>query len=1365
MSNNPPFIPQSRQRSVFKRCRLLLLLLLAGAVPALQAQANFGSIPVGTASGAQTVTVTAKAAGQVANVKVLTSGISGLDFAGGSGSCASANLSAGSTCTASVTFTPSVPGLRIGAVVLVNGSGVVLGTEFLSGTGQGGLGVLVPGNVIPVAGDGNWKLVLDGFAATSAELDLPSSVTLDGQGNLYIADSLHNRIRKVTASTGIISTIAGNGNPAYTGDNGPAVAATVNVPSGVTLDGAGNLYIADTGNNVVRVINGSTGIITTIAGTSALGSSGDGGPATSATLNQPWGVTLDTNGNVFVADTSNHRIRLVCAASGTVFGVSCPAAGDIVTVAGTGFTNPDGSGAFSGDGGAATSADLYFPYAVAFDANGSNMYIPDTLNNRVRIISSSGTINTFAGTGNVGFSGNGGPATSADLWAPSGVIADPANNIYIADTQNSAIRKVSSASGNISVVAQAGVGSSYYEGNLSGVSLYGPIGLFFDGHGNLYFADYFNQRVREIQANVAALDFTKTPVRQGEQSAPMSQTVENDGNATLDLSAITPDQNAAIDAGTTTCTATDQLSVDVQCTIGAIFAPSPNVPPTNPELGNIDVAGATVNTPLDIELIGDATAINSTTVTITSSVNPSGFGQSVTFTATVTTGPNTGSLTGAVTFFVDGVQIQGAPINVNASGAATFTTPSLAVGTHAITASYGGDNLHLASPLSATLSQVVLEGTSITLVSSQNPSAVGGSVTFTATITSSAGGGVVPDGVLTFLDGSTVLGTSPISSSGLATFTTSTLAQGLHSIAATYPGDTAKAIQGGVSNVVSQDVLEPSVVVLTSTPNPSYFGTTITFSVAVTASGTQPPTGAVKFFDGAAQIGTATLVGTTGLTTFTTSSLAIGTHSITANYAGDNNDGPGTSVPVSQVVNQAQTSTSVSATPNPGIAGGPEALTAAVTVTQGTSTPSGTVTFTSGSVTLGSAKLVSGTATISPVFAPGPEAIVATYSGDTDDAGSASTPLALTVQIATTSTVLASNANPSVVLASIVFSVKVTSNGGVPTGSVTFSADGNSIGVATLDGTGSASVTSTGLVVGSHAIVATYSGDTNNGPSTSATLTQVVNTIPTATALGASSTGGTAPQVILVSEVVGTSGPIPTGTVTFLAGGIVIGSATLDASGAATLNPNLQGGSYSIVASYGGDSLHAPSQSQPVTVSSVPIGYGITVTPPTVTVPRTQNATVTVSLAAVSGFADTIGLGCASLPAAVNCHFSNNSVALKAGTIQNVQLTIDTNNPLSGGDATSKNEQGSHSTTALAGFLLPVSALFGFIFWRFRKRNKAVFSVLLLLALSAGAILMNGCSGYSQSSASPGTYTIQVTGTGVNSDIIHYQNVTLTITQ
>jgi hypothetical protein len=253
--------------------------------------------------------------------------------------------------------------------------------------------------------------------------------------------------------------------------------------------------------------------------------------------------------------------------------------------------------------------------------------------------------------------------------------------------------------------------------------------------------------------------------------------------------------------------------------------------------------------------------------------------------------------------------------------------------------------------------------------------------------------------------------------------------------------------------------------------------------------------------------------------------------------------------------------------------------------------------------------------------------------------------------------------------------------------------------------------------------------------------------------------------VILVSEVVGTSGPIPTGTVTFLAGGIVIGSATLDASGAATLNPNLQGGSYSVVASYGGDSLHAPSQSQPVTVSSVPIGYGITVTPPNVTVPRTQNATVTVSLAAVSGFADTIGLGCASLPAAVNCHFSNNSVPLKAGTIQNVQLTIDTNNPLSGGDATSKNEQGSRSTTALAGFLLPVSALFGFIFWRFRRRNKAVFGALLLLALSAGAILMNGCSGYSQSSASPGTYTIQVTGTGVNSDIIHYQNVTLTITQ
>jgi sugar lactone lactonase YvrE len=540
-SARPAVVPRfARERS--RSWALALAALLLGVVGA-QAQAVLGSEPVGSASGGQNVIVTARAAGTVATVEVLTLGVAGLDFAKGIGalSCENANVAAGAACTESVTFTPAAPGLRIGAVVLLDSSGNVLGTAFLSGTGLGGLGVLVPGNVLLVAGDGIYKgSVLDGSPATAASLYLPTSVTLDGAGNLYIADSLHNRVRKVTASTGLISTIAGNGDPTYTGDNGPAANATLDAPSGVALDGAGNLFIADSGNNVIREIAASTGILTTVAGNGTLGNAGNGVAATSAELNQPQGVTVDASGNLYIADTSNHLIRRVDAVSGI-----------ISTVAGNGTTNPaTGDGSYSGDNGPAIQAGLDFPYAVAFDASG-NMYIPDSKNNLVRkvaavngIVTASSIIATFAGTGAPGFSGDGSAATAAQLWSPEGVVADPAGNLYVADTQNASIRKVSSATGFISTVAQSGVGEDFNGGALATVSLYGPIGLFLDGGGNLYVADSLNMIVQELQSNFAALDFFNGPnnttisVRQGENPRPSSRRSKTTGTLALDLTAI-----------------------------------------------------------------------------------------------------------------------------------------------------------------------------------------------------------------------------------------------------------------------------------------------------------------------------------------------------------------------------------------------------------------------------------------------------------------------------------------------------------------------------------------------------------------------------------------------------------------------------------------------------------------------------------------------------------------------------------------------------------------------------------------------------------------------------------------------------------
>jgi sugar lactone lactonase YvrE len=1358
---------------------LLLTALLLGVAGA-QAQAVFSTAqPVGTISGQQNVTVTARTAGTVATVQVLTSGTANLEFAAGTGltNCASASLSAGATCTASVTFKPAAPGIRIGAVVLLDSNSNVLGTAYLSGTGLGGLGVLVPGNVLGVAGDGNYEgSVQDGGPAELGELNHPTTITLDGAGNMYIADRYHNRIRKVTASNNVISTIAGNGDPAYSGDNGPALNATINTPWGLALDGAGNLYIADTGNNVIRKIWAANGIITTVVGSGAPGGSGDGGPASQALLNSPQGISVDPAGNLYIADTYNHRIRRVDAITGI-----------ITTVAGNGYSNPiTAAGGYTGDNGPAANAELNFPFAVAFDSSG-NMYIPDSANNVVRkvtavngAITGTDTIATFAGTGSPGFSGDKGSATSANLWAPSGVAVDAAGNLYIADTQNSAIRKVSSATGDIGTIAMNAVGENLHNGQLYVNSLYGPIGLFLDGGANLYFADVLNMRIQEIQSNFVPLDFTAVAIRQGEHSSPIVQPIENDGNAPFDLTAITLGQNVAIDPGTTTCALSPPLlGVNQDCNFGVEFAPSliltpPIVPPATQQLVSADIdvgkTGDTINAPLDIEVFGFASAVNATTITLQSSLNPSGFGQQVSFTASITTGIGTGTLMGTVTFFIDGVQAPATstcpnPVIVNQAAVAVCATSTLTVGTHVITANYGADLTHYPSS-SLPLSQVVREGTASALTSSQNPSTVGQSITLTATVTVPSGGGnVAPQGTVTFWDGaSTILGNATLNSSGVAALAVSFLTDGVHSLTATYNGDSTNQVQGSTSTALSQDVLAPGTVAITSSPNPSSFGNPVLFLVSVTNNGSVAATGTVNILDGTNQIGTSTL-GAGGQGTFTTSSLSVGTHSITASYLGDLHYGAATSPADSQVVDQATAATTLVAAPNPAYAGGPVALTAAVKVTQGAGTPTGTVTFTSGSTTLGSAAVgASGTANVGPSFPIGAYSIVATYSGDTNDIGGASPPLALTVQIATTSTILLASPSPGVVDSPIAFTAKVIGNGGIPTGPVVFSADGTAMGTVTLDATGTAVLSSSTLSAATHSITASYGGDANDSPSTSTPISLAVGTIPTGTALGVTSTSGPSAQVSLVATVVGSSGPTPTGMVTFTSGTTLIGAANLDSSGVATLNPNLAAGPYTIVATYSGDLLHSPSASIAETVSGTPSGFNITVNPPSVTMATSQNATVTITFTSVSGFTDSLGLGCASLPSAVNCHFSSPSVMLNPNGIQTAQLTIDTNNPLSGGTS-AMNSHPSARTSALASLFLPIGVFFGLVLWRFRKRHGRAFTALAILLLSGAAILVNGCSGFTQVTATPGTYVIQVTATGTNSDVIRYQNVTLNITQ
>ena len=338
------------------------------------------------------------------------------------------------------------------------------------------------GNISTVAGNGTWGHSGDGAAATAAQL-VPAEVAVDGSGNLYIADADNHRIRKVDSS-GNISTVAGGGTDVK------AIAAQLNWPTGVAVDGSGNLYIADQWNHRIRKVD-SSGNISTVAGNGTGGFSGDGAAATAAQLAFPTDVEVDGSGNLYIADSQNHRIRKV------------DTAGVITTVAGSGtavYTTGSLRGGYSGDGAAATAAQLTAPSGVAVDGAG-NLYIADSGNGRIRKVDSAGVITTVAGNGTHGFSGDGGAAIAAQLFLPIRVAVDGAGNLYIADSGNGRIRKVDS-SGVITTVAGNGTGGFSGDGGAAvAARLSSPEGVALDGSGNLYIADKGNGRIRKVDAS------------------------------------------------------------------------------------------------------------------------------------------------------------------------------------------------------------------------------------------------------------------------------------------------------------------------------------------------------------------------------------------------------------------------------------------------------------------------------------------------------------------------------------------------------------------------------------------------------------------------------------------------------------------------------------------------------------------------------------------------------------------------------------------------------------------------------------------------------------------------------------------------
>ena len=436
------------------------------------------------------------------------------------------------------------------------------GNLYIADTNNHRIRKLSNGTITTVAGNGNAGFAGDGGAATSAELHSPYGVALDSSGNLYIADYSNHRVREVlnvvsSPTTATITTVAGNGTSGYTGDHGAATAAELGAPSGVLVDSSNNLYIADSDGEVRKVTSGT---ITTVAGNGGFGFNGDSRAATTATLAYPASVAVDSLGNVYIADGGNGRIRevvngtITTIAGGTAlplgdggsaanaqlnqpFGLAVDSSGDvyigetsdnrvrkisngvITTVAG------NGTAGFSGDNGPATSASLYQPSGVAVDSSG-NLYISDQDNCRVRKVSS-GTITTIAGTGTCGYNGDNISATTAELNIPSGVALDSNGNLYIGDRSNNRIRMVNS-NGIITTVAGNGVfGHTGDGGPATSAELHGPRWPTLDAAGNLFFlgTDY---QVREVSNGIITTVAGNGTTGFGGDGGPATQAAFND---------------------------------------------------------------------------------------------------------------------------------------------------------------------------------------------------------------------------------------------------------------------------------------------------------------------------------------------------------------------------------------------------------------------------------------------------------------------------------------------------------------------------------------------------------------------------------------------------------------------------------------------------------------------------------------------------------------------------------------------------------------------------------------------------------------------------------------------------------------------
>lgn len=642
------------------------------------------------------------------------------------------------------------------------------------------------------------------------------------------------------------------------------------------------------------------------------------------------------------------------------------------------------------------------------------------------------------------------------------------------------------------------------------------------------------------------------------------------------------------------------------------------------------------------------TSLTGTTITntVTLSISPStnlSFGQAIQLTATVS--PNSTdnyTASGTVTLYDGSTVVGTASLS---SGQAVITINSLSVGSHDLTASYAGDSNFASSqstPIVVTINQV-----SPTL-SWNTPAAITyGTALGAAQLDATAkgvGGASLP-GTFTYTPAAgTILGV------------------GTQTLSVTFnPTDSTDytSVSSTVSLVVSQG---SASIALASSANTLLFGNPVTFTatVAPTSQGAGVPTGTVTFMDGATVLGAPVALTAAGAATYTTSSLAVGSHSITAVYSGDANNLARTSVALTEII-QENVSVSLASGGSPSLAGTAVLLTATVTGSGG-GTPTGTVVFKEGTSTLGTATLNgTGVATFSTSsLVPGQHSITAAYGGDTLNLPATSAVLTQTVQEGTTTT-LTSSANPALVGAPVVLTAKVSAAiSGTPTGTVTFKDGSTTLGSAALNNLGIATFSATGLAAGSQTIVAVYSGDTINLTSTSTALTEEIQENTGVTISASANPSYSGASVTFTATVTGPGSVAPTGTVTFKDGSSTIGSSALNSSGVATYSTAaLAVGPHTITAVYSGDANNAGSTSPALSQTVNPPNFTLTATPTSQTITDGQMATFSLAVTPQGSLTTAVNFTCSGLPEMATCSFSPASVTPGTNTVATT-LTVKT---------------------------------------------------------------------------------------------------------